>query len=111
MYVGDSPYILYPGPLGNVPKGLELTKSGFLAYIMQNSISSMMGISFLLPWGLIMQKFKILDGIFQLGDHQAQVLQASQAGRESTQLASPGNRVLSLPAWLAWSTWAWWIPS
>ena len=50
----------------------------------------MMGIPLLLPWGLILQKFKILDGIFQLGDHQAQVLKANQAGRESTQSASPG---------------------
>ena len=49
----------------------------------------MMGISFLHPWGLILQKFKIFDDIFQLWDHQAQVLQANQAGRESTQLASP----------------------
>ena len=71
----------------------------------------MIGILFLLPWDPIMAKFKILDGIFQLGDHQAQVLQASQADRESTQLASPGIWVLSQPAWLAWSTSAWWPSS
>ena len=29
-----SPSSLKPGPLGNTPKGLELTKSGVLAYIM-----------------------------------------------------------------------------
>ena len=46
---------------------------------------------FLLTSGPIMEKFKILYGNFQIGIHQVQVLQASQAGRESTQLASPGN--------------------
>ena len=56
----------------------------------------MMGTLFLLTWGHIIKKFKILDGIFQLGYHQAQVLQANQAGRGSTQLASPGISVLSL---------------
>ena len=81
------------------------------AYIMQIHISSMMGILFLLLWGPMIEKLKILDGIFQLGDHQAQVLQANQAGRESTQFASPGIWVISQPAWLAWSTWAWWSPS
>ena len=65
------------------------------AYIMQIHISSMMGILFLLLWGPMIEKLKILDGIFQLGDHQAQVLQANQAGRESTQLASPRIWVLS----------------
>ena len=33
-----------------------------------------------------METFKILDGIFQLGYHQAWVLQASQEGLERAQL-------------------------
>ena len=38
-----------------------------------------------------MEEFKILYDIYQIGIHQVQVLQASQAGKDSTELASPGN--------------------
>ena len=51
-----------------------------------------------------MENFKILYGIFHTGVSQAQVLQASQAGRGSTQFPGEANSVLYLPAWLAWST-------
>ena len=45
----------------------------------------MMSLLFVSPWGPIMEEFNILNGIFQFGIHQAQVLQATQARRESTQ--------------------------
>ena len=38
-----------------------------------------------------MEKFKIFDGIFQVGIHQFQVIQASQAGRGSTQFPGEAN--------------------
>ena len=66
-------------------KWLGFAKSEFMNYIMQNFISSLIGTLFLLTSGPIMEKFKIFYGIFQIGIHQVQVLQASQAGRESTQ--------------------------
>ena len=45
---------------------------------------------------------------FSLAPHQSKVLQASLADGESTQLPGETNCVLSLSAWLAWSTLDWW---
>ena len=58
-------------------------------------MSSMIGTLFLLTWGPITEKFKIFYGIFQIGIHQVQVLQASQASGGSTQF--PMEYSLCLP--------------
>ena len=81
----------WPGPLENGLKWLEFVKYGFMAYNIQKLISNMLGTLFLLTWGPIMENFKISHGIFQTGVHQAQVLQASQAGRGSTQFPGEAN--------------------
>ena len=54
-------------------------------------MSSLIGTLFLLTLGPIMEKCKIFYGIFQIGIHQVQVLQASQASGGSTQFLGEAN--------------------
>ena len=77
----------FPTPLRFGLRGLGLAKSGLLAHNMQNLISNMMGILFLLSKAPSMENFRILGGLltgyFRLGGiYRAGNLNSRQARQE-----------------------------